>query len=62
MEENLHIEEFKVRLKPADAALLRALAGKRDVPPAVLARAIIVAALEPAAPRVAGGPDNRRPA
>lgn len=62
MEENLHIEEFKVRLKPADAALLRALAGKRDVPPAVLARAIIVAALEPTAPSVPGRAENRRPA
>lgn len=62
MEENLHIEEFKIRLKPADAALLRGLAGKRDVPPAVLARAIIVAALEPTVPSVPGRPENRRPA
>lgn len=62
MEAHLHVEEFKVRLKPADAALLRALAGKRDVPPAVLARAIIVAALDPTTPRVAGAAENRRPA
>lgn len=60
MDDDLHIEEFKLRLKPADAALLRALARKRDVPAAVMVRAIVVAALGPAGYSVAPPTENRR--
>ncbi|WP_295585570.1 hypothetical protein [uncultured Lamprocystis sp.] len=61
MEDDLHIAEFKLRLKPADADLLRALARKRDVPPAVMVRAIVIAALAPAGYSVPAAPENRRP-
>jgi len=35
---DLHSEEFKIRLKSDDADLVRALARKLDIPPAVLIR------------------------
>jgi len=35
---DLHSEEFKIRLKLDDADLVRALARKLDIPPAVLIR------------------------
>lgn len=60
-----HIEEFKIRLKPADADLFRALAGKKGIPPAVLARAIVLEAMAPTlspGPSVPTKPENRRPA
>jgi len=37
----LHVAEVKVRLVPDDAALLRALARRGDMPPAVLARVML---------------------
>lgn len=61
-ERDLHVEEFKVRLRPVDAALIRALARKRDVPPAVFIRALLLRELGPAAYRVAEERPNRRPA
>lgn len=44
--DDLHIQPIKVRLTLRDAELLQALAARRDIPLAVLARQIIVAALE----------------
>ena len=41
-ERHLHVAEFKVRLRPDDAALLKALARKGDLPPAVLARTLLL--------------------
>lgn len=46
-DEDLHIEEFKIRLRPRDARLVRALAGKLDIPPAVLMRRWVRKAIEP---------------
>lgn len=62
MEDHLHIEEFKIRLTPADGDLLRALARKKGIPPAVLARAMVIEALGPAMYRVPAAADKRRPA
>lgn len=62
VESDLHIVEIKVRLRPADAALLRALARKRDVPSAVLGREIIVKALGSTWSSVPVATENRRPA
>lgn len=40
-----HSEETKIRLTPGDDALLRAIAQKSDMPPAVLARMLVVRGL-----------------
>ena len=40
-ERRLHVAEFKVRLMPDDAELLRALAQRNDMPTAVLARQML---------------------
>lgn len=61
MKDDGHIEEFKIRLRPADADLVRALARKLDIPPAVLIRRWVVASVDATAPIVAGRPANRRP-
>lgn len=45
MEETKQVEEFQVRLTPADAALLRALAGVRQISPEMLAQSIVGDAL-----------------
>lgn len=39
---DLHTEEVKVRLKEKDRDLLEAIARREDVPPAVIARRLIV--------------------
>jgi hypothetical protein len=57
-----HIEEFKIRLRPADADLLRALAAKKDVPPAVLLRSLVMRELGPVAYSVPTATTTRRPA
>lgn len=62
MDENLHIEEFKIRLTPADAELFRALARKKGIPPAVLARAMVIEAMGSALISVPTRAENRRPA
>lgn len=62
MKDEGHIEEFKIRLRPDDADLVRALARKLDVPPAVLMRRWVVASVGSAVPMLATGADNRRPA
>lgn len=55
-----HISEIKVRLRPDDAVLLRALARHRDIPPAVLARTLLLREMRrvsepmPMAPAVEG--------
>lgn len=46
--DDLHIQPIKIRLTLRDAELLSALAARRDIPLAVLARQIIVRALEDA--------------
>ncbi|NCC41499.1 MAG: hypothetical protein EOM21_19155 [Gammaproteobacteria bacterium] len=46
IERNLHVEEIKVRLKPGDAELVRALALKLDIPVAVLMRRLVLHSLE----------------
>ena len=61
-ERDLHVEEFKVRLRPVDAALIRALARKRDVPPAVFIRALVLREIGPADYRLSDATANRRPA
>lgn len=46
VEKNLHVEEFKIRLKPGQAALIRSMALQLDIPPAVLLRHLVVHGLE----------------
>lgn len=46
IERNLHVEEIKVRLKPGDAQVIRALAFKLDLPVAVLVRRLVLYSLE----------------
>jgi hypothetical protein len=61
--DDLHLWALKVRLTQRDFDLLLALAARRDVPPAVLAREILVRALEEAGYTSIGALDApRRPA
>ena len=46
VERNLHVEEFKIRLKPGQAELIRNMALQLDIPPAVLLRHLVVHGLE----------------
>ncbi|WP_252178383.1 hypothetical protein [Endozoicomonas sp. 4G] len=46
VEKNLHVEEFKIRLKPGQAELIRSMALQLDIPPAVLLRHLVVHGLE----------------
>lgn len=46
IERDLHVEEIKVRLKPGDAELIRALDRKLDIPTAVLMRRLVLHSLE----------------
>jgi len=55
-----HTEEFKVRLTESDADLLQVLAARRDVPPAVFCRAILVDALRALQGSVAPAARNGR--
>jgi hypothetical protein len=59
-EQDLHVCELKVRLLPADRALLVALARKLDLPPAVLARKFVRDGLT--GPRLVPVSEKRRPA
>lgn len=42
---DLHDEVLKLRLKPEQYAKLEAIARQRDIPPAVLGRSLLIAAL-----------------
>ena len=46
MRNDLHLEEFKVRLRHDDGALIRAIAQKTGVPAAVLIRQWVLRELE----------------
>ncbi len=59
---DLHIEEFKVRLRDEDADLVRALARKTQVPAAVLLRQFVLRELERLSCSVPKENENRRPA
>lgn len=61
MDKDLHIEEFKIRLKPEDAAVVRAMARKLDIPPAVLLRRWVHKEVAPFAYSVLAQTENRRP-
>lgn len=61
--DDLHVSPIKIRLTLRDAELLEALAARRDIPIAVLARQIIVTALENAGYTSIGTlPEKRRTA
>lgn len=59
---DLHIEEFKIRLKPEDADLVRALARKLDVPPAVLIRRWVRTQVAGVGYSLPAAAENRSPA
>lgn len=61
-EAKLHVDEFKIRLRPSDGALVRALAGKLDIPPAVLLRRWAVSHLGPLGSSVPAERENGRAA
>lgn len=61
-EAQLHVRERKVRLRPEDDDLLRALARRLDIPPAVLARKFIRDGLGLHGLSVASDASDRRPA
>lgn len=46
IENNLHIDEIKIRMKPGDGEVVRALALQLDIPVAVLLRRLVLSALE----------------
>lgn len=60
-EARLHIHEIKVRLTPVQRERLLALARARDIPPAVLARELLLAELRAVERALgqAGGQDRR---
>lgn len=58
--DDLHIQPIKVRLTLRDAELLQALAARRDIPVAVLARQILVTALEQAGYTSVGALTDKR--
>lgn len=60
MKNRNHTEQFKIRLTEADMALLEALAARRDIPVAVLGRAILVNELAALSGSVAVGNGNGR--
>lgn len=58
--DDLHLQPIKIRLTMRDAELLEALASRRDIPVAVLAREIIVRALESAGYTSVGSITDKR--
>lgn len=61
-EQDLHVVEIKVRLKPADADMARAIARKTDTPVAVVLRRMVVRELQRMAYSLPAATENRRPA
>lgn len=56
-DQNLHVAEYRLRLKPADAKLVQAMAERTNLKPAVLLRCIVLAAIERAEWHVTRIPD-----